>query len=86
VVFTIVILSEAKDLVACHWHEIPSATLRAGLRFSADQIRATQDDREENAHDADPLLVSVGRDTPQHCSVLSRAKVSAEQNNTCVPA
>jgi hypothetical protein len=58
-VSTVVILSEApvlseaegKDLIAaCNWHEIPSAALSAGLRFSADQIRATQDDREENAH------------------------------------
>jgi hypothetical protein len=56
-VFTIVILSEAKDLIAaCHWHEIPSATLRAGLRCA-------QDDREENAHVADPLVVKVGRHT-----------------------
>jgi ribulose 1,5-bisphosphate synthetase/thiazole synthase len=37
-------------------------------------LRYAQDDREESAHDADPLLVSVGRDTPQHCSVLSRGK------------
>ena len=67
-VFTIVILSEAKDLVAaCHWHEIPSATLRAGLRFA-------QDDWEESAHDADPLHASDGRHTPQHCAGLSRAK------------
>jgi hypothetical protein len=25
-------------------------------------------------HDADPLVMKVGRHTPQHCSVLSRAK------------
>jgi hypothetical protein len=55
-----VILSAAKDLM-------PVA--------SGDEIlRCAQDDNDENAHDADPLLVSVGRDTPQHCSVLSRAK------------
>src|SRR4029077_18143024 len=29
---------------------------------------------EMNGHDADPLLASVGRDKPQHCSGTSRAK------------
>jgi hypothetical protein len=53
------VLSEAegKNLVAaCNWREIPSTTVSAGLRFSADQIRATQDDGEENAHV--PILFS----------------------------
>jgi hypothetical protein len=28
----------------------------------------------KESHDADPLLVKVGRHTPQHCSVLSSAR------------
>src|ERR1700730_3561900 len=42
---------------------------------SGDEIlRFAQDDNGKSAHDADPLVVKVGRHTPQHCSVLSRAQ------------
>jgi hypothetical protein len=75
----VVILSAAKDLM-------PVASGDEVLRFSADQIRATQDDRSVTEHAADRRR-KVSRHTPQHCSVLSSGfGAKSAQDNSFAPA
>jgi hypothetical protein len=58
-------------------HRGPEIDVRRG-RVQCHRAMALREIIEASEHDADPVEVELDRHTPQHCSVLSSAKVVAE--------
>ena len=57
-------------------HRGPEIDVRRGRVYQ--RAMALREIIEASEHDADPVEVELDRHTPQHCSVLSSAKVVAE--------
>jgi hypothetical protein len=69
----------ATDLVIAEDRPLPEGLAQLALAIWADEKRWRPKHWSpagvcKEGHDADPLVVKVGTHTPQHCSVLSRAK------------